>query len=198
MPYLYLVRHPRTHVDPSRNPHDWGLSEQGQIQVNALLDATFWQGVSAVYASTQNKASEPARVIGTRYKIPVTALAALSEVQRGTENFISASEFDQQLSRFFSSPNVSVAGWERATDALHRFDSTVENIRLSHKGKSFAVISHGTILSLYYSKLMGKSPMIDVWRTIGFAAVATVDLTTNQLIHPFVETPYTMVPVDRK
>jgi broad specificity phosphatase PhoE len=195
MPYLYLVRHPRTHVDPSRNSHDWGLSEQGHQQVKALVDASFWQSVTAIYTSTQNKSIEPARFIANRYKLPVTVLAGLSEVHRGAEDFISASEFDQQMSRFFESPTNSIGGWERGVDALQRFENAIDGIRQSQSNRSFALISHGTILTLYYAKLLGKQPSIDIWRTIGFATVATVDLANNELVHPFAELPYAKVPV---
>src|SRR3982750_447683 len=109
MPYLYLIRHPRTHVDPTRPSHEWGLSEQGRLQVDALSSAAFCKMVRAIYASNQPKALEPATAIGAVHGLAVTALPGLAEVSRGTEAYLSAADYDSALSRFFSSPETSVA-----------------------------------------------------------------------------------------
>src|SRR5215475_10371309 len=100
MPYLYLIRHPRTHVDPTRPSREWGLSEQGRAQVEALNSAAFCKVIKAVYASNEPKALEPATAIATRYGLAVTALPALAEVSRGTEAYLSAADYDDALARF--------------------------------------------------------------------------------------------------
>ena len=112
MPYLYLIRHPRTHVDPTRQPHEWELSEQGRAQVTKLIEAPFLQRVKALYSSNQPKAIEAAKQMGQAFTVPVTALPGLAEVWRGAEVYLTATQYDEVLGRFFSLPHFSVEGWE--------------------------------------------------------------------------------------
>lgn len=194
MPYLYLIRHPRTHVDPSRQPHEWALSDQGRAQVNTLIEAPFWKNVVAVYSSNQPKAMEPARAIGQRYDIPVTSMPGLAEVRRGAEIYHSTGDYNSILGKFFSSPDFSIQGWERAGEALARIQQAMQEIIGQHPGKSVAVLSHGTILTLYTAMLEKQSPTLQRWREIDFASVGTVDTETMELIAPFTPAPYDMVP----
>src|SRR5438045_408692 len=101
MPFIYLIRHPRTHVDPTRPPNEWELSEQGKAQVRTLAAASFWQKVTALYSSDQPKAMGAAGTIGAQHKIPVGSLAGLAEVSRGQEVYLRAGDYDSILDKFF-------------------------------------------------------------------------------------------------
>ena len=183
-------------MDPTRQPHEWGLSDQGRIQVVKLSEAPFWQKVTALYSSNQGKAIEAAQTIGTNHKIEVTALPGLAEVWRGTEVYLSAAEYDNVLGRFFSLPNFSIEGWERATNALARFSETVKELIAQRPGESVAILSHGTILTLYTAMLDQQTPTLDRWRNIEFATVAAVDIAPMRLITPFIAAPYEGIPMD--
>src|SRR5258706_2559808 len=195
MPYLYLLRHPRTHVDPTRPSHEWGLSEQGRAQVGVLANAPFCKVVQAIYASNQPKAIEPATAIGAKYGIPVTAIPGLGEGSRGTETYLNAADYDNALSKFFSLPDTSVAGWERATDALARFHNTMHEIVEQTANESIVVLSHSMVLTLYTAMLADEMPTLALWHAIDFATVAAVDLSTMQLVTPFMAAPYTDIPL---
>src|SRR5689334_6316260 len=155
MPYLYLIRHPRTHVDPARPSYEWSLSEQGRAQVDVLAEAPFCKAVQAIYASNQSKATEPANAIGTRYGITVTIVPELAEVSRGTETYLNAADYNSALTGFFAMPESSVEGWERATDALARFNDALEDIIKRHIDESILVFSHSMVLTLYSAMLDG-------------------------------------------
>ena len=195
MPYLYLIRHPKTHVDPSRQAHEWALSDQGRAQVNMLIEAPFWKHVKSLYSSSQPKAMEPARAIGQRYDIPVTSLPGLAEVRRGTEIYHSTGDYNAILDKFFSSPDFSVQGWERAGEAVARFKQAIQEIISKHPGQSVAVLSHGMILTLYTAMLENQTPTLRRWREIDFACVGTVDIETMRLVAPFTAAPYSTVPI---
>lgn len=194
MPYLYLIRHPRTHVDPSRQAHEWALSDQGRAQVNSLIEAPFWKTVAALYSSNQAKAMDPARAIGMRYDIPITSMPGLAEIRRGAEIYHSTGDYNSILDKFFSSPDFSIQGWERSGEALTRFQQAVDEIIGQHPDKSVAVLSHGTILTLYTAMLEQQPPTLKLWHQIDFASVCTVDIETMRLAAPFTPAPYDSVP----
>jgi broad specificity phosphatase PhoE len=195
MAYLYLIRHPRTHVDPSRQAHEWAISDQGRAQVHALTEAPFWKNVVAIYSSNQAKAIEPARTIGQHYGIPVTSMPGLAEVQRGTEIYHSTGDYNTILSKFFSSPDFSVQGWEQAASALTRFQQAISEILANHPAQSVAIVSHGTILTLYTAMLQGQSPTLQRWKGIDFASVGAVDIASMQLVADLSAAPYAAIPV---
>jgi broad specificity phosphatase PhoE len=195
MPYLYLVRHPRTHVDPMRQPHEWELSEQGRAQAQALGEAPFWKGVQSLYSSNQPKAIEAAKIVATRHDLTVIPMAGLAEVGRGPEVYSSAADYNGIMERFFTQPDRSVSGWESSTSALARFQVAVRQILDQRVTGSVAILSHGTILTLYTAMLDGEAPNLARWHSIGFATVATVDIETMQIVKTFVSAPYENVPI---
>ncbi len=194
MSYLYLVRHPRTHVDPMRQPHEWDLSEQGRAQAKALSAASFWKNVSSLYVSNQQKAIAAARIIVAEHKIEVVPLVELAEVGRGPQVYTSAADYNNILEQFFDHPDRSVSGWESSGVALHRFESAVQQILKQRSDGSVAILSHGTILTLYTAMLDGEPPTLARWRNIGFATVATVDIDSMQIVKTFV-LAYDSVPI---
>jgi broad specificity phosphatase PhoE len=179
-----------------RQPHEWDLSEQGRAQAQALSAAPFWKNVSSLYVSNQSKAIEAAHIIVAEHHIDVIPLAGLAEVGRGPEVYTSAADYNSILEQFFTYPDRSVSGWESSGMALRRFENAVEQI-LSHRPQgSIAILSHGTILTLYTAKLDGELPALARWRNIGFATVTTVDIDTMRIVQSFVLAPYDTVPVE--
>jgi 2,3-bisphosphoglycerate-dependent phosphoglycerate mutase len=195
MSYLYLIRHPRTHVDPNRQSHEWVLSDSGRIELNTLAHAPFWNQVAAVYSSPQTKAIEPARVIGDKHNISVATLPGLAEVWRGTDPYLGTEEFNAALSAYFSESELAIAGWERPTDATQRFKEAVQEIVTEHPADSVALLSHGTILTLYTAMLDSEAPNVVRWRSIQPASVAAVDVQTMRLVSGFISAPYKDVPI---
>ena len=194
MPYLYLIRHPLTHVDPTRPSAEWDLSEQGRQQVDALISAPFWKGVAALYSSEQMKALGPAKMIGESYQIPVTALPGIAEVRRDKQVYRTNSSHQLILQEFFKSPDKVIEGWERAAAALDRFVQSTQHVVKNHPNESIALLSHGTILTLYTAFLDKQPPTLARWVKIGFASVATVDPVASKLLTQFEGPPYAGIP----
>jgi broad specificity phosphatase PhoE len=196
MPYLYLVRHPRTHVDPMQQPHEWELSTQGRAQAQMLGAAPFWKKVNTLYASNQQKAIEAAEIVAAANGIPVVPLAGLAEVGRGHEFYSSATDYNNILERFFTQPDSSVSGWESSGVALQRFKAAVDSILSQPITGSVALLSHGTILTLYTALLDGEAPTLARWQNIHFASVATVTIETMRIVESFTA-QYEMVPTEQ-
>jgi broad specificity phosphatase PhoE len=163
--------------------------------VSALSSAAFCKVVKSIYASNQPKALEPATAIAAAHGLAVTALPGLAEVSRGTEAYLSAADYDNALARFFSSPETSVAGWERAQDALARFQGAIHEILKVRSNESVAVVSHAMVLTLFTATLSHEAPTLARWHDIGFGTVTAIDVTTMHMVTPFVAAPYDSIPL---
>lgn len=190
MSLLYLIRHPLTAPDPARPASTWGLAPEGEAQVAALCEAAFWRHVSAVYTSTHGKTRVVGAMAREAFGLPVTALPGLDEAQRDV--WIAPESFHEVQARFLAEPDrAPVAGWESAQAASDRFMQAMAALLDRHDpGESVAVVSHGTVLTLYLAALRDEPPTLESWRAIGFAAVCAVDRATMQPVTPFLLAPY--------
>ena len=126
----------------------------------------------------------------------IVPLTGLAEVGRGPQVYSTAGDYNNILERFFSHPNRSVSDWESSDAALERFQATVEQILARHSGESIALLSHGTILTLYTAMLDKVPPTLARWHQIDFSSVAAVDIETMQMVTTFITEPYDNLPVD--
>ena len=46
--------------------------------------------------------------------------------------------------------------WETANDALNRFSKKVEKLDYEYNDKKILIVSHGTVINLYFAKILGK------------------------------------------
>lgn len=119
MARLYLIRHPHTRPDPAVPASQWGLSETGEAQVRALVNAPFWRQVVAVYTSTHPKTKVVGEVVHQVYGLPVYEDAGLDEAAR--EGWLEPDEFQAAQRAFFTiTDRPPVSGWESA-DAARAF-----------------------------------------------------------------------------
>lgn len=194
MPILYLVRHPHTRVDPSQPASRWGLSDRGRAEVRTLVALPLWASVSHVYTSSQPKTTLVGTAVQQAHSIPFTVNNALDEAQR--DGWLGTDAFEAAQRAFFVEPeSTPVAGWESAHAAQTRFLAAMDGILRQHPpGESLAVVSHGTVLTLYAAHVRGVPPTFDDWQQIGFAAIMAVDRATLQPLTPFLPAPYDTLP----
>ncbi|MBI3031852.1 histidine phosphatase family protein [Candidatus Woesearchaeota archaeon] len=50
--------------------------------------------------------------------------------------------------------------WETAQNALSRYEDSIEQINKEYEGKNILIVSHGTVMSLYFAKLTGTMGQI--------------------------------------
>jgi broad specificity phosphatase PhoE len=193
MPYLYLIRHPNTRPDPSTPASLWRLSDEGHAQVRRLLEAPFWQSVSAIYTSTEYKTIVVGEAIHAALEIPTHPMIDLGEAKRDT--WLDGQEFLAVQNRFFVQPDQPpVPEWESAQSAQTRFVSAMERV-LANAG-SLVVVSHATVLTLYIAHLRHMLPSVAVWQTLGFMEVMAVDRATMQPVTEFLAAPYDGLPYE--
>jgi broad specificity phosphatase PhoE len=192
--FLYLIRHPRTQPDPAVPASQWQLSDEGRAQVNALVGARFWQGVSAVYTSYQYKTTVVGEAVRAAHNIPYTPIEGLDEARR--DEWVPAEGFRAAQAAFFSRVYTApLPGWESAYAAQTRFSAAMDHVLSRHSmSDTLAVVSHASVLTLYVAYLLHEMPSYEAWSTLGFADIMTLDRASLRPITGFLEAPYAGLP----
>ena len=88
---------------------------------------------------------------------------------------LSDDEFKELKLKMFKDELYAPVGWESSNKALSRFKGTIEEIDEKYKGKNILIVSHGTVLTLYFSDLLGKMEnSMKRWEEIRFCAFGMV------------------------
>ncbi|MBX2998238.1 MAG: histidine phosphatase family protein [Caldilineaceae bacterium] len=184
MTTLYLITHAHTQQQPNVDAATWRLSETGRTQARILAQQPFWEYVDRVVLSSEPKTRLTVEAVLGTHPRPVIVDARFDELIRTAEW---THDYAGRVAEVFAHPNVSIEGWEAAQHALTRFLAGIETVRQQYTGETLALVGHGLTLSLYRAHLLGQARVdLEEWRTLSFAAVAQVDLQSQELIADFV------------
>ena len=147
---LYLVRHAAVPVRPGRPPESWHLSPEGRAGASALAEEPCWADVALVYSSPEPKAVATAQRIAARHELPIAIERDLREIDGRTWTEV---EQHRELARRYLA-GEAVDGWEARAAARERFRSAIDAI--ARRGEDVAVVSHGLVLTLWLSDLLGQ------------------------------------------
>jgi broad specificity phosphatase PhoE len=182
MPRLYLIRHSIPQIDPLLPASQWELSEEGITRARSLANDLLTSGsnVDVIVSSIEPKARETARILGETLDKPFSVVAGLHEHERTNLPFLERSQFEAKIEEFFANPAQLVLGDETADQAYSRFALAVVGIIESHQGKDIAVVSHGTVISLFVSRVAGIEPF-PFWQRLQMPHLVTLSLPDLRL-----------------
>jgi broad specificity phosphatase PhoE len=124
-----------------------------------------------IVTSTERKAIETGELAAKRLAIPCQTAEGLHEHQRDTvPYFDSPSDFLAAVTRLFDHPNELVLGEETGLQARTRFTTSVENVMRTHPLENIAIVTHGTVLSLFVSQFT-EIEVSQFWRSLGMPAI---------------------------
>jgi broad specificity phosphatase PhoE len=174
---LYLIRHSTTVQEPEVSSHTWVLSPDGREQAWQLARELSKQSpVTGIYASSETKALETGRILAEELGISCQTFDGLHEHERHTAPFFpTQAEFQAAIARLFACPDELVFGEETAAQASARFDAAIHQIGQRHPSGDIAIVTHGTVLSLFIAR---HNPAIDVfefWRQLTMPDCYVVD-----------------------
>jgi alpha-ribazole phosphatase/probable phosphoglycerate mutase len=96
------------------------------------------------------------------------------EVKR-EKKFLTDEEFTDQKMRELTNLEVIENGAESAKMALERFLNAISEIEEKHENENILIVSHGTILSLYFAYLQNEMQNVyERWKNIKFCAIGKV------------------------
>lgn len=183
MSQLLLVKHALPEIVSDVPSNQWHLSEPGRARCNALADKLAAYNPNVIVSSVEPKAAETARIVAYRLDKPFEMIQGLHEHERSSVGFLGAAQFEAAAVRFFEKQHELVLGSETAGEAHERFARAVAGVVEKYR-KSVAIVSHGTVISLFVARAAKLEPFA-FWKRLGlpsFVVMSLPDFRLEQVI----------------
>ena len=179
--YLILVKHSVPQIMQEMPARDWNLSELGRARAEQLAQLLTQYEPEVIISSQEPKAKETAEIITRIHKLSHHVVEDLHEHDRSNVPFLAQDKFQASIHEFFQKPDELVFGRETADQAHARFYRSVHSILNEHTGKTVVIVTHGTVISLFVSRLTGSSDF-EIWNMLGLPSFIAIELHSNTLI----------------
>lgn len=180
MPKLILIKHSLPIVDSSTASVNWQLGSEGIERCDRLADALQLHLPALLISSKEPKAQATAAHLAQRWQLPNTPTPGLEEHHRRTAPFLGEEAFQATIRRFFANPSELVFGEETADQAYTRFATALTALFSAHPSRNIMVVTHGTVMTLYLSRLIGFEPF-SFWAQLGLPSFVVVERTTQSI-----------------
>ena len=178
---LILVRHSLPVVTGEQPASRWQLSEQGRRRCERLAELLAAHHPSAIVTSSEPKAIETGQIAGERLGIPVEAAPNLHEHERPGTGLDTLERFQAKVARLLEHPSEWVFGAETGDEARERFATAVDDALKQHPAGNLAIVSHGTVMTLFLAHAVGINP-VPFWRGLGLPAYVVLSYPELALI----------------
>ena len=170
---LILVRHSLSMISDELPASQWQLSEEGRRRCERLAELLAPHHPGAIVSSTEPKAIETGQILGRQLGIPVEAVPDLHEHERPGTDLDTVERFQAKVARLLQHPGESVFGAETGDQARQRFSTAVHDVMRQHPDGSLAVVSHGTVMTLFVARAAGIDP-VPFWKELGLPALVVL------------------------
>lgn len=179
--HLILIRHSLPEIMENKPAHEWELSDEGRTRVGRLSEALEQYQLEIIGSSVEPKARETAEILCQTLGVDIVVIDRLHEHERSSISFRSKDDFQILIRELFERPDELIFGDETATQALERFKGSVEMLMDLYAGKQMAIVSHGTVISLFTSWLTGVDGYL-FWKDLGLPAIVVLDMINKKLL----------------
>lgn len=180
MAQLLLVKHSLPEIVPDVPPNRWHLSELGRVRCNVLADKLARYNLDIIVSSVEPKAVETARIVVHRLGKPFEIIQGLHEHERSRGDILDTAQFEAAVARFFEKPQRLVLGSETADEAHERFAKAVAGVVEKYRNASVAIVSHGTVISLFVARATKLEPFA-FWKRLGLPSFVIMSLPDFRL-----------------
>lgn len=181
MDLLILVRHSLPLIVSGEPPDTWHLSDEGLQRCQTLADHLADYDPGLIITSQEVKAIETGVILAQRLGLPCLAATGLHEhVRKPAKSFAKAS-FERSVEKFFTYPDELVFGEETADQAYARFYQAVTSLPELYPAKRLAMVSHGTVISLFICRENGI-PEFEFWSKLSLPAIVVLSLPEFHLL----------------
>lgn len=177
---LILIRHSQSQPESGVAPARWRLTALGRERCGALADVLKTFNIERIYCSDETKAVETAELAAKPLKLPVEIARDVHEHVRTRAPFLAQEAFMATLKKFFAEPHELVFGAESAQEACERFTRAVRNLVARESYGDIAVVTHGTVLSLFVGAHSIWDPYL-FWQELDQPAVIVFSLPSFTL-----------------
>jgi len=179
--YLILVKHSVPEIEADRPANTWRLSEEGRLRALHLAEHLESFEPEVIVSSNEPKAKETAEIVALRLQLYAQILSDLHEHDRSNVPYLAHDAFQASIRHFFQKPDELVFGSETASEAHARFFRAVHSILNVYRNKTVVIVTHGSVISLFVSRLTGRSDL-ELWNMLGLPSFVAMDLHSNTLI----------------
>lgn len=171
---LYLARHGRPRIDPTRPASEWPLADPSDPGTTQLRDAHVLPIGARWVSSPEPKAHGTATVLrGTGVDVCVD----LVEQKRGARRLDDQARFEDTMRRAVSSPAVPAeAGWEPVTVTAMRVVGAVRALMKTTAG-DLVLVGHGTAWTPLVAELTSAVPDLAAWRSMRLPDACVLDVS---------------------
>ncbi len=155
---LLLIRHAAPLILQDALARERPLSDEGRRTCEEFAGRLAEYRVTAILSSAETKARETAAILAVRLGLTPGIDADLNEQRRDTVPYLGRPVFEAAIRRLFAEPDTLVFGQETATQAYTRFDGAVERALAAHPDGDVALVTHGTVMTLYAERHAGVEP----------------------------------------
>ena len=155
-----FIRHARSIQNKEVGPSHWTISEEGIKLILKLAEVPEIRNIDILYSSTELKAQLTANnLVKALHKKDFSLVQLdkrLNEVDRDNGTLYSTEEeFKLAVKKSFLEKNKLNDNWEPVANALTRFNDFMNELqkRGGLHDKTVGIVSHGTIMSLYFAKV---------------------------------------------
>lgn len=165
MTRIVLIRHAMPQMERGVPSADWALAPDGVEAATALAAHLTRFRFAEIAASAEPKAVGTATAIAQVLRLPVAVDDDFAETRRSTVGWLSRAEIDVGIRGLFENPSQIVYGEESADAAYTRFAAALERL-LAKGGGDIAVVTHGTILSIYAGRVAAIADAFSFWKSL--------------------------------
>ncbi|MBS7529003.1 histidine phosphatase family protein [Hazenella sp. IB182353] len=171
-----MIRHAPVEVDPDQPAAEWKCSEVGKKLTLELIDSVRWEDIHVIYHSPEIKAQQTAKIIANELGVRMYVRTSLREVEARI-GFLPINQFIARVGDYLEGyPDPDFEDYDQAVARFHQ--SICEIV-------SAAIVSHGRILTAWYSYLLGSRLSRKDWQSIGLPDLSVVHTDTWQVKQGF-------------
>lgn len=170
------MRHADTQKDPDLNAALWVLSDLGKRQAIEVSEEPIMNRVDIIFSSEEKKAFLTAEPIAHKLKKEIIQSDYFNEVKRG-DKFLTKEEFENEKKLQLEDLSYNAFGGESCIEALARFEKGVNEILQKFQGKIILIVTHGTILNVYFANILkvGSEELKARWKNTDFCAYGIIE-----------------------
>lgn len=181
---IYLIRHGESESDLKQKydgDYDDHLTAMGLQQAQEVADNTLLNSIDAIYTSPKIRAQETAKIIQSKYNVPIHILEDLAEqdiygafLELGKDQ---PEEEYRKLGEVLVNKETAYDGAETYWDFKDRIFNSISKLK-SSSYKNIAVITHGGPIRCIFREII-KDTNID---SLGNGAIIKLSLNNDSIV----------------
>jgi len=150
---LYFLRHAETKIKLAKPAREWNLTRAGRLSTKELAETQVFDKMDGIIHSSEKKAKQTATIFAKAFNVETYELPEIDELKRNHDGSLTNEEYRARARATLIDWEHSEPDWESGENALSRFKEGVRRITIMFHNKNILVVSHGFVLTLFFSDL---------------------------------------------